>query len=52
MTNLIILLVSSITGSIGWWLGAYINLEFAFVLSTIGSIVGIFYGWKWSRALF
>lgn len=50
MTNLIILIVSSVTGSIGWWVGSLISMEFAFLLSTVASIVGVYYGWKLSRA--
>ena len=52
MTNLIILVVSSVAGSLGWWVGSFISIELAFLLSTAGSVAGIYYGWKWSRAYF
>jgi hypothetical protein len=50
MSKLIMFLVSSVFGSVGWWLGGFINIDCAFLLSTIASIAGIFYGWKWGRA--
>jgi hypothetical protein len=33
----------TIGGAIGWWLGAYVGLFSAFVVSTVGSGVGLYY---------
>lgn len=33
-------------GTIGWWLGARFGFGWAFILSSIGSIAGVFVGWK------
>jgi hypothetical protein len=33
-------------GAIGWWLGAKLGFGWAFAISSIGSIAGVFVGWK------
>ena len=35
--------------SIGWWLGAYFGIVMAFILSGIGSILGVYVGWRINR---
>ncbi|MCB1233249.1 MAG: hypothetical protein KDM91_15310 [Verrucomicrobiae bacterium] len=52
MSSLFIMLVSSIAGGIGWWLGDFFGFVPALVLSTVASIFGLYYGWKWNRELF
>ena len=49
MSKLIIFVVSSVLGAVGWWLGNFINMDLAFLLSTVGSLAGVYYGWKWGR---
>ena len=52
MGTFFILIVSSVAGSIGWWLGSYFGFTAAFSVSTIASFVGVYFGWKWNRELF
>ncbi len=33
-------------GWIGWWLGARLGFGWAFTVSSLGSIAGVFIGWK------
>jgi hypothetical protein len=49
MTKLLALLVGSIAGTIGWWLGAKIGLITAFVLALIATGSGMYYATKWAR---
>lgn len=46
MTKLFIWIGVFIGGSVGWWLGAKLGIGWAFTLSSIGSIAGVFIGWK------
>lgn len=46
MKTLIYLLSTSILGAIGWELGMIIGIGTAWVLSSIGSIAGVYVGWK------
>jgi hypothetical protein len=46
MNKIIYLLTTSILGAIGWALGMRIGTGTAWVLSSIGSIAGVFVGWK------
>ena len=32
--------------TLGWWLGSQIGLVTAFILSSIGSIAGLYFGWR------
>ncbi len=40
------LLGSIFVGGLGWWLGDFVGLFTAVVLSGIGSGVGLYYGWR------
>ena len=42
----LILMVSSILGGIGWWVGDLINLVAALLISTVASLYGVYLGWK------
>ncbi|HET7650906.1 MAG TPA: hypothetical protein VFL15_09440 [Gammaproteobacteria bacterium] len=46
MNKIIYLLTTSILGAVGWSLGMRIGTGTAFVLSSIGSIAGVYVGWK------
>ncbi len=52
MGALFITIISSVGSGLGWWLGDYISFAGAVVLSTVGGIVGLYYGMKWNRELF
>ena len=52
MSKLLIFVGMMIFSSIGWWLGAKVGFMTAFFLSGLGSIVGIFVGWKIARDYF
>jgi hypothetical protein len=49
MNRLLAFLVGSITGTVGWWLGAKIGMITAVVLSLIATAVGMYYALKWAR---
>jgi hypothetical protein len=46
MTKLIILLTSTVGSAIGWWAGAKIGIMTAFMVSMLGTGLGIYYGRK------
>jgi hypothetical protein len=39
----------TILGGIGWWLGGKIGFMTGYVLSGIGSVVGVYVGWRINR---
>ncbi len=52
MKKLCIFIGMSVVGWVGWWLGAKIGLTAAFVLSSMGSMVGVYLGWRLYRGYF
>ncbi len=52
MGHIFIMIVSSVIGGIGYWIGGFFGVGPAMILSTVASIVGLYYGWKWNRDLF
>ena len=52
MNKLCILVAMTILGWGGWWLGAKVGIMTAFVLSGLGSIVGVYVGWRINRDFF
>ncbi|HVD06563.1 MAG TPA: hypothetical protein VNB89_11110 [Gemmatimonadaceae bacterium] len=46
MTKLIIFIAATIGGAIGWWLGEGVGIMTAFMVSTVFSGIGIYYGKK------
>lgn len=46
MTKLIVFITATVTGAIGWWLGEGAGIMTAFMVSTVFSGVGIYYGRK------
>jgi hypothetical protein len=46
MTKLIVFITATIAGAIGWWLGEGAGIMTAFMVSTVFSGVGIYYGRK------
>lgn len=47
-----VLIISSIAGSIGWWLGSFFGIAIAISASMIASTLGYWYGQKWNREYF
>ncbi len=43
MRWMLVLLVSSITGAAGWWLGAFMGFYAAFFVSLVGTAVGVYF---------
>jgi hypothetical protein len=44
MSKILSLLGATVGGAIGWWLGARVRTMTAFLLSTIGTGVGVYAG--------
>lgn len=49
MNKLCIFVGMTVLGWIGWWIGARIGFMTAFILSGIGSILGVYVGWRINR---
>ena len=54
MTKLFIWIGIFAGGWIGWWIGTKLGFEFfgAFMISNLGSIAGVFIGWKVAQEYF
>ena len=52
MTRLCIFLGMTILGWVGWWLGERVGITTAFLLSGLGSIIGVYVGWRIARDYF
>jgi hypothetical protein len=42
MTKLLVFLGASVGGSVGWWLGAFVGTFSAFMVSMVGTGVGMY----------
>jgi hypothetical protein len=49
MSKLIIIVGMTTLGWVGWWIGDKIGIMAGFLLSGIGSVVGIYVGWRINR---
>ena len=49
MNKLCIFVCMTILGGIGWWIGSKIGFMTRYVLSGIGSVVGVYVGWRINR---
>lgn len=49
MNKLCIWIGMTVLGWVGWWLGSKISFMTGFVLSGVGSIVGVYVGWRVNR---
>ena len=49
MTKLCIFLGMTLLGWVGWWLGEFVGFTTAFVLSGVGSMIGVYVGWRIAR---
>jgi hypothetical protein len=36
-------------GMVGWWLGGYVGIMTAFLVSGVGSVLGVYAGWRVAR---
>jgi len=45
MRTFCIFMAVNILGAIGWWLGSYVGMVTAFVLSGVFSLAGVWVGW-------
>ena len=52
MNKLCILIGTTLFSWIGWWVGARFNFLTGFILSGVGSIVGVYVGWRINRDYF
>lgn len=52
MKKLCIFLGITIVGWIGWWLGSWVGDVTAYMLSGVGSMVGVYVGWRINRDYF
>lgn len=43
----VVILVTTVTGGIGWYLGSLIGVMTAWTLSCLGTAVGIYYAKRW-----
>ena len=49
MNKLSIFICVTIMGWVGWWLGAKIGIMTGYILSGIGSLLGVYVGWRINR---
>ena len=49
--KLLIFVGINVGGGLGWWAGEQFGVMTAFILSGIGSVLGVFGGWKVAREL-
>jgi hypothetical protein len=51
MNRLLIFVGMTVGGYGGWWVGGYFNLELmaTFLISTVGSAVGVYVAWRVKR---
>ena len=46
--TLVVMSVSTVTGTIGWYLGARFGIMTAWMLSIVGTAIGVYYSRKWA----
>ena len=44
--HLLALMISTLLGWIGWWVGDFIHIAAALIISTVASMYGFYLGWK------
>ncbi len=52
VTKLLIFIAATIGGAIGWWLGAFVGIMTAFMLSIAGTAAGVYLARKWASGYF
>jgi cadmium resistance protein CadD (predicted permease) len=48
VTKLLIFIAATIGGSIGWWLGAFVGIMTAFMVSIVGTAAGVYIARRWA----
>ncbi len=46
MTRMLIFIFATLFGLLGWWLGSYLGVMGAWIVSGLGSILGVYWGWR------
>lgn len=46
MSKLCIFIGMTVLGSVGWWLGEKAGFMTAFLASSLGSMIGVYLGWR------
>ncbi len=49
MRKIVMMASVTIFGGLGWWLGEDIGMMTAFMISTVGSLVGVVAGWWFNK---
>ena len=49
MTKMLTFAGMTFGGWAGWWVGAHVGILTAFLLSSAGSITGVYVGWRLAR---
>lgn len=52
MSRILIFVGMTVFGTLGWWLGDRFGFAAAFVLSGIGTLLGVYVGWRINRDYF
>ena len=39
----------NVGGMVGWWLGEHVGIMTAFLVSGVGSVLGVYGGWRVAR---
>ena len=52
MNKLCIFICMTVLGWIGWWIGGMIGDMTGYVLSGLGSLAGVYVGWRVNRDFF
>lgn len=50
MKNIVMAVFATIFGGVGWWVGESFGFMGAYLVSSIGTILGIYVGWRINRA--
>jgi predicted MFS family arabinose efflux permease len=51
--NKLFIFIGTMLGSwIGWWIGEHAGIMTAFLLSSVGSLAGVYFGWRIWRDYF
>ncbi len=52
MGFIFIMIVSTVFGVVGLWIGNFFGMAAGLSISTVASLVGYYYGYKWNREYF
>ena len=49
VNKLCIFVAMTLLGWVGWWIGSYIGFMTAYIVSGVGSMLGVYVGWRIHR---